>query len=733
MSDIVFLQETWLTNNEENYLVKATSEFYIKAVSAMDTSAGIISGRPYGGLAIMWRKSLGHICTITEFNDSRLIGLNVSVDGVDVLFVNVYLPYFNGANTNEYLDYLSRFSNIIEEHSTSYVYFIGDYNANLCVNNSGRARFANELASFCEEEDLILSDYALLDPQTYTFISHAHNTVSWLDHILTTNTGHSHICSIDIGNSFVTSDHLPLTVKLDFSLLRQKVYTTASKKSTINWKEATNEDIAIYKDNTAVIVNNLLSDLLNCNDTGCTHQDHIENINNVYETMANNLMSASEHMTDKRSRKTAKPIPGWNEYVREAHSDARDAFLLWQANAKPRYGPLCDLMKTTRARFKQSLRHCRAVEDRAKADAIARKFIRKDTNDFWKEVKKMTKTDSIRALSIDSVTGDNNICNLWKNHYEKLLNCKNDSQCKPEVMNFVRALRNEESFVFKECDVRNAIDKLRIGKSAGLDGLQSEHYKYADNIVSELLTNLFNAMLAHGYMPKSLMETLIVPIVKDKKASVTSKDNYRPIAITSVASKILELALLENMKTHLATSDNQFGFKQKSGTDMCVFTLKQIIDYYTKRSSPVYICFLDASKAFDRINHWTLFRKLIKRKIHWQIIRLMVFWYCTQSFSVTWGNHMSSCFNVTNGVRQGGILSPILFSVYMDDLSLLLNSSKVGCAMNGVTINHLMYADDTCLIAPTPAALQQLLNICSEFAYTSSVVFNEGKNKINVL
>ena len=198
----------------------------------------------------------------------------------------------------------------------------------------------------------------------------------------------------------------------------------------------------------------------------------------------------------------------------------------------------------------------------------------------------------------------------------------------------------------------------------------------------------------------------------------------------AVTSKILELAMLEKIKGQLITSDNQFGFKQKTGTEMCVFTLKQLIDYYSKRSSPVYVCFLDASKAFDRINHWTLFEKLIKRNVHRQIIRILVFWYCTQSFCTMWGGQISRCFTVTNGVRQGGILSPLLFSVYMDDLSELLNSSNVGCSLNGITTNHLLYADDTCLLAPSPAALQRLLNICSEFACENDVVFNEGKTKL---
>ena len=126
-------------------------------------------------------------------------------------------------------------------------------------------------------------------------------------------------------------------------------------------------------------------------------------------------------------------------------------------------------------------------------------------------------------------------------------------------------------------------------------------------------------------------------------------------------------------------------------TDMCVFALKQVIEYYTSRSSPVYICFLDASKAFDRINHWTLFEKLIKRNVPCHIVRIIVYWYCNQTFSVTWGSLISESFSVTNGVRQGGILSPIFFNVYMDDLSVTLKNSKLGCCINGTIINHLMY------------------------------------------
>jgi len=143
----------------------------------------------------------------------------------------------------------------------------------------------------------------------------------------------------------------------------------------------------------------------------------------------------------------------------------------------------------------------------------------------------------------------------------------------------------------------------------------------------------------------------------------------------------------------------------------------------------VYICYLDASKAFDRINHWTLFKKLIDRNVPAIAVRLLCSWYTTQLFSVQWGTSLSECFYVSNGVRQGGILSPILFNVYIDDLSSGLTKLKIGCNFNGIFVNHLIYADDTVLLAPSPSALQKLINHCVKFAECNDIFYNLKKTK----
>ena len=182
--------------------------------------------------------------------------------------------------------------------------------------------------------------------------------------------------------------------------------------------------------------------------------------------------------------------------------------------------------------------------------------------------------------------------------------------------------------------VKDAIKELGLNKSCGLDGIMAEHLKYASQRLYYLLSMCLTGFFIHGFLPESMMSVLIVPVIKDKAGNINAKDNYRPIGLANIISKIVEIIMLDHMKTHLLTQPNQFGYKKKHGTDQCIFAIKELINAYKSKGSCVYTCFLDASKAFDRLNHTKLFRKLSERGIPGYLLRLLVFWYSKQTMCI---------------------------------------------------------------------------------------------------
>ena len=136
------------------------------------------------------------------------------------------------------------------------------------------------------------------------------------------------------------------------------------------------------------------------------------------------------------------------------------------------------------------------------------------------------------------------------------------------------------------------------------------------------------------------------------------------------------------LEQYLQTHDHQIQFKSQHATDMCIFTVKSVIKYYTKQNSAVFKFFLDAAKAFDRVSHWTLFSKMIKKNVPMVIVRVIAFWYQTQPMCIKWGKANSEYFNISKGVRQSGVLWSIftvksVIKYYTKQIVLFSNFSSM--------------------------------------------------------
>ena len=131
-------------------------------------------------------------------------------------------------------------------------------------------------------------------------------------------------------------------------------------------------------------------------------------------------------------------------------------------------------------------------------------------------------------------------------------------------------------------EMKAVIDDLASNKSPGLDGLSAEHVKFAHSILSELMSTIVSPIVVHGHLPQYMNESVIVPIIKDKNKRVTDKTNYRPICLSNVCSKIIEVVIFNRISTFLESSSNQFGYKPKHGTELCVFAFKELLRFCKK-------------------------------------------------------------------------------------------------------------------------------------------------------
>ncbi len=164
------------------------------------------------------------------------------------------------------------------------------------------------------------------------------------------------------------------------------------------------------------------SDVLLCRDVKCTKHVHISVLNKFYVVIINCLTTASKPLY-KFTKCKGSQRPGWNDHVADLHGVARDTFLMWQDQGKPRQGSIFELKKCTQARFKYALRFIKQNENSMRKDFLARKLSNHTVNDFWKKVKLINNSKTPFPTDIDGIEGAEKIVQVWKNLYHDLFNC----------------------------------------------------------------------------------------------------------------------------------------------------------------------------------------------------------------------------------------------------------------------------------------------------------------------
>ena len=386
-------------------------------------------------------------------------------------------------------------------------------------------------------------------------------------------------------------------------------------------------------------------------------------------------------------------------------------------------------MKHSRNKYHYEVRKCRKAEESIRKNKLLDACFN-GGGDLFEEIKKMKKTKETVANSIDGVY--ENIPEHFNEIYKNLYNSVGDSAELIEIRDEIESKVNLGSLedvkkVTPEI-IKEATANLRNSKSDPVFDFDSDCLKNAPDVLYSHIATLMRMFLIHSHVSCYLLLATLVPLIKDKLGDLSSSKNYRSIAISSLVLKIFDWVIILLFGVCLGLDDLQFAYQAKVSTTMCSWVVIETVNYFLRNGSEVYSCLCDMSKAFDLVKHSVLFRKLMTSGISMIFLRLLLCVYLLQSANVRWNGKSSSFFPLTNGVKQGAVLSAILYCYYMNGLFALLRERRAGCWVKGEYFGMLGYSDDNWLLAPSRNALQEMLVTCEEYAEEHNLIFSTDPN-----
>ena len=686
-----------------------------------------------GVLVFLIRQNLGlNISCYGCDADGRVVVIKLDDIGNNIIIFGVYLPCDD--HSAEYLNSLQQIigyiESVIDLHAGCKFILIGDFNFECKLSSRGFCEFQ----TFAKEFSLQVCDNLDCNNMSYTYNHVSLNHRSLIDHaFVSSELLHCIKNYAVISDGANLSDHLPLQFQLCCSVnINQKYKSPPARKiQEFRWDKSELGLGSYYQE-----TGNLLSRINKnwpCldNKCRCNIADHHLDIEVYYAEVVHCLIESAKSCIPQIPKAALKHY--WSVALDELKHDSRMAYDVWITAGKPRSGQIFDLKKNAHYKYKLGVRDAITAYEGRFTDDLLEYYLHKDMNKFWLTWRKISNSVSPVVSHVEGETDDVVIANKFADFFnisdsEFDLNNKTTADAVDATGSIDDVYEfHEHNFTVEDID--NAIrNNLKTGKAAGSDNIVAEHIIYAHPAIVSHLTKLFNLIILHGYVPNKFSHCIIVPLIKDRSDDVCKLSNYRGISLSPVISKLFEACLSNRYNKFLTSHNLQYGFKKGASCASAVFVMQQTVEYFTKRGSNIYLSALDASKAFDRVNHNILFQKLVARNVPRCLIDIIKNWYSKLNASVRWNGILSQNFTITCGVRQGGVLSPLLFNLYVNDLTLCLELNNLGCAVNGVYLGCIMYADDILLLSTSVLTLQSMLNVCYEYGLKHNILFNSKKS-----
>lgn len=732
--DILLIQEHWYFHKDMDAIPAHLGNVYFTGVSGMDHNELLI-GRPYGGCAICVKTSVKCKFVSIPSKSKRMCACILQFSStLNLLLFNVYMPC-DGTNQNVFDDVLDEIKIIISLHNECDHYIIGgDFNTDYTRVQSPHVVSLRQFEIDLCLKECLYHDCACVD---YTYSNDITGARSTIDHFLVTKNLFSNIvryAPMHEGDNL--SDHSPVEMQLSLNIPRKLNVLSRATSAKRSWHRASEENVMNYKLKLRALLSRITVpyDALRRNVSVSEYDATMDAIRVYHDSIVQACIDAAT-ATIPRVKKKRKA--GWGQHCEPQRKQAILWNNIWKQSGSPQTGWVHAIRQSTRNAYRRASRWVTRNQEKLQAEKMTESLHRGQQRNFWTEVQRMKRSHNPDIPEVDGVTGDDGIRSIFCAKYKDLYNSV--AYDENEMEELIRELDartpacREEGGCYDDHNVavshvRKAINKLKQSKSDACESLSTDNFKNACYELSIHISLLLQMIMHHSTAPQTMLTSTLIPIPKNLKKSLSDSNNFRSIALSSLISKILDNIILLKHSATLNSSNLQFGFKRHHSTTQCTFALQEIVQHYTQRGSTVPITLLDASRAFDRVNFIKLFQLLLERRMCPLTSRLLLTMYTTQELNVRWNDAKSSNFKCSNGVKQGAVLSPILFCVYIDELLCRLKKSEVGCHIGHHYAGALGYADDVALIAPSLGAMRRMLLICQDFATEYHVTFNSAKS-----
>lgn len=537
-----------------------------------------------------------------------------------------------------------------------------------------------------------------------------------IDYVLSSERVYERVVDFRVGDR-VDSDHMPVIVTLedkDRRGRRREEEEEDKKEGEEKWRICWDEEsIQWYKEN------------LEMTPWEADRQDTIEEKWDRLKCMIHEAMIKKKVIT---KRKELGHKDWWDKQCSRKKREVQRCYKRWRKG------------RVTREKYLEEKKRLRELAEKKQRENREReeKELRnlKNTTQVWSFINKRRKKKEWKAADISK--------EAWRKHFMNLLEGETIGQEDEPRMSreteeeTIRRRGEQTEGQVEEEEIRDAIRKLKKRKAVGVDGIPMEAWKFGGDVVRKGLVELMRQIWKEGYIPKNWRMSIIVPLYKRGDANIVG--NYRDISLLCAAYKIyaeiLRNRLEEETERLGLLPENQAGFRKGRATIDNVFVLNHIVQREKMKESKerrIYALFVDLKAAFDNVEREQLWNVLKGKGVAADLVWRMERIYEETKVAVRVKEEVTAKFRTTKGVRQGCVMSPLLFNLYIADIGKELEMRNVG----GVRIGNkrlwsLEYADDMVFLAKNREALLDMMQTVKRFLNKRNLILCTEKTKVLV-